>query len=98
MNEIKILDLLEKIYVEVQETKSDINILKTEVKSLHDGQTRIEIKLDNLDNKINELEPLNTKRHIEIGSKIDRLSTDLNVVEAISGKNLADIAMLKIAK
>lgn len=94
----KILELLEKIYIEVQETKSDIKILKTDVKSLQDGQTRIETKLDTLDDKITELEPLNAKRHIELNNKIDKLSMDLNIVEAISGKNLADIAILKAVK
>jgi len=59
---------------------------------------KLENKIDIIDNKISELEPLNANRHIEITCKIDRLITDLNVVEAVSGKNLADIAILKSVK
>lgn len=45
-------------------------------------EVKIDI-IDNIDNKISELEPLNAKRHIEIACKIDRLITDFNVVEAV---------------
>ena len=78
--------------------KEIMEFLKQFKEEVNQRFDKLEDKIDFIDNKISELEPLNAKRHIEIACKIDRLTTDLNVVEAVSGKNLADIAILKSVK
>jgi len=78
--------------------KEIMEFLEQFKKEVNQRFDKLENKIDIIDNKVSELEPLNAKRHIEIACKIDRLITDLNVVEAVSGKNLADIAILKSVK
>jgi len=55
-------------------------------------------KLDDLENKFDDLESKNAIRHTEMLNKIDNVSKEITLVEAISGKNLADIAHLKLVK
>jgi len=65
--------------------------IEADVKDLKQGQERIENKLDNM-------EALNANRHVEINGKLNELSTSLTVVEAVAGKNMTDIANLKLVK
>lgn len=84
-------DLLKQILGKLNSMESDIKELKSDVKDLKEGQSRIEAKLD-------DLEPKNATRHTEILNRIDTLSKDLVLVEAISSKNMSDIAHLKLIK
>ena len=45
-----------------------------------------------------DLEAKNATNYLELKSKIDKLANDLIVVEAVSGKNMTDIAFLKAVK
>jgi len=87
MDENKILDLLEKIYVEVQETK-------IEVKN-HTGRLdRIEKKLDSVVEQTADL----TEFRTETKSQLQKIHSDLTAVEIVTSKNWNDIATLKIVK
>lgn len=66
-NEEKILKILESM-------QSDIKEIKTDVKTLKDGQCRIEAKLE-------DLEPKNATRHTELLDKIDTLNKDVKFVK-----------------
>lgn len=99
------MNMLEQLYVEVRGVKSEIKDVKSEIKDLKDGQARteerlirIESKTDSIENKLDNMEAQNANRHIEINGKLDDLSTDLTVVEAVTGKNMADIANIKLVK
>lgn len=101
----KILSKLESIETRVQSVESNVNDLKIsheqmqlDIKDLKEGQERIELKLESLDSKFDDLEPKNATRHSEMLSKIDTLTRDLSLVEAVTGKNMADIAHLKLIK
>lgn len=79
-------------------TEIDIKALKQgqerteiDIKTIKQGQERIENKLDNM-------EALNANRHVEINGKLNELSTSLTVVEAVAGKNMTDIANIKLVK
>lgn len=87
----QILNRLDHIENNVNDIKSDIRDLKSDVILLKQGQGKIENKLDNI-------EALNANRHIEINGKLDELTTGLTVVEAVTGKNMADIANIKLVK
>ena len=95
---MQILESQNKTNTRLDKIDNRLNALETDVKSLQEGQGRIESKLDALDDKVGNFEPLNAKRHIEIADKIDKLSANLNVVEAVTSKNWNDIALLKIVK
>jgi hypothetical protein len=69
-----------------------------DVKDLKAGQHEANERLTRIDSKLDDLEPKNATRHTEILHKIDGLSKDLTLVEAVTGKNMADIATLKLVK
>lgn len=82
--EEKIIDMFKQIIERLDNIESDISDLKQ-------GQVRIEIKLDNM-------EAQNANRHVVLNGKIDSLSKDITVVEAVAGKNMLDIAKIKLVK
>lgn len=74
-----------------KEVNSKIETMQTDIKDLKQGQERIENKLD-------DIEAHNATRHVEITTEIKGLKEDLTVVEAVTGKNMTDIAHLKSIK
>lgn len=89
--ENKIYDLMEKMYVELQEVKAEVkqnsnHILRLENKmdekfaALFDGRQGTNEKLD------------------EINDKVDGISSDVSSIELITSKNWHDVAVLKKAK
>lgn len=87
MDENKILDLLEKIYVDAQDTKSDIKEIKSEVK-------KINLKLDAVVEQTANL----TEFRNETISGLKDIKSDLNDVEMVTSKNWNEIAKLKAVK
>ncbi|MGL5084614.1 MAG: hypothetical protein ACRC68_02675, partial [Clostridium sp.] len=93
---------------DVSELKSDVSELKSDVEVLKEVQSSHTIILEGLDKKMHsvydqtadlsefrtETKDMFDKTH----SKIDLISTDIIAVEAITGKNMADIAHLKLIK
>lgn len=85
-NEDKIFDLLEKIYVELQNTKSE---LKAEIQENRNSIDRVETELkgfreetntnfSNLEDKLNNLEGTNVANHVATNSKLNKVSEDLD--------------------
>lgn len=107
MDENKMFDLLEKIYIEVQETKG-------EVKSHTERFNNVEIRLDALENEVNkigikidgELIPTDkalfdgykdkTEHMTIIDDKIDRLQIDVNSISMKVSYN--DSRIIEISK
>jgi DNA repair ATPase RecN len=107
MDENKVFDLLEKIYIEVQETKS-------EVKSHTERFNNVESRLDTIENQVKKLsvkidaELIPTDKaildgykdnaeHIEIiDDKIDRLQIDVNSISMKVSYN--DSRIIEISK
>lgn len=71
--------------------KEDVTMLKEDVSTLKDGQSKIRTLIEDLD-------PKNASRHIEIVTQIETLREDLNSIEVITSKNWNDIAKLKSVK
>lgn len=67
-NEDKLFDLLEKIYIELQDTKTELKEFRAE------SNTRF----DSLDDKLNDLEGTNAANHVAIGNKLNKVSRDLD--------------------
>ena len=76
---------------EMGDMKSDISNMKSDIK---------EIKADvrGIKGQIIDLEVKNANQHLEIKSTLDSIKKDLATVEAVAGKNMADIAFLKAAR
>ena len=67
-NEDKMFDLLEKIYIELQDTKTELKEFRAETNT----------RFDSLDDKLNDLEGTNASNHIDIGKKLSKVSRDLD--------------------
>lgn len=67
-NEDKIYDLLEKIYIELQDAKKEIKDFRGEAYK----------RFDNLEDKLNDLEAINADNHITIKSRLDKIFGDLD--------------------
>ncbi len=110
--EEKILDVLEKLYMEVKGINGRLDNVESDIRTLKQGQERIENKLDNvevdvsqlkqgqvrIESKLDNMEAQNANRHIEIESKLQNMAKDITVVEAVAGKNMVDIANIKLVK
>ncbi|WP_053956024.1 hypothetical protein [Inediibacterium massiliense] len=78
--------------------ESDIKDLKQGQAKLEQGQAKLEQGQQEIKDYLIQLDTKNADRHREINHKIDNLSKDLTVVEAVTGKNMTDIAHLKSIK
>lgn len=97
----QILDELKIIKTDVSDLKTDVSGLKTDVSSLKAGQERIEKKLDSVYEQTADLTEFSADANTKldnIHNRIHKLSSDFITVEAITGKNMQDIAHLKSIK
>lgn len=85
MNEDRILDLVEKIYIELQETRSDVKETKDEVR-------HIAIRMDSMDDKLKQLAEIqishyeeNQRNHKEI---VEMLSERILGIEKVVSNNI----------
>ena len=104
--------VLKKILNVLNELKSDVNTLKTEQVKVNERLTRLEYKVDKLEIGQKEIkENLNgfqdeyteTIQNVSVkinnvDLNIETLKSDLLAVQAVTGKNMADIAHLKAIK
>lgn len=104
--------VLKKILNVLNELKSDVNILKTEQVKVNERLTRLEYKVDKLEigqkeikENLNGFQDEYTETIQNVSVKIDNvdlnietLKSDLLAVQAVTGKNMADIAHLKAIK
>lgn len=58
----------------------------------------LEIKIDNLDNKLDDSEANNAERHLSLNGDIGRIKSGLSKIEIITADNWGDIARLKARK
>lgn len=103
--EEKIVNLLEQLYDEVKTINKGLDNLEhgqadmqNDIKELKQGQERTESKIDSIQNHLIELDSKNADRHVVISGKLDTLAKDITVVEAVAGKNMVDIANIKLVK
>ncbi|WP_243109371.1 hypothetical protein [Anaerophilus nitritogenes] len=78
--------------------QSDIKDLKQSQVKLEQGQAKLEQGQQEIKDHLTQLDTKNADSHREINHKIDNLSKDFTVVEAVTGKNMTDIAHLKSIK
>lgn len=85
MNEDRISDLVEKIYIELQETRSDVKETKDEVR-------QIAIRMDSMDDKLKQLAEIqishyeeNQRNHKEI---VEMLSERILGIEKVVSNNI----------
>lgn len=104
--------VLKKILNVLNELKSDVNTLKTEQVKVNERLTRLEYKVDKLEigqkeikENLNGFQDEYTETIQNVSVKIDNVDlnietfkSDLLAVQAVTGKNMADIAHLKAIK
>lgn len=93
---------MNEIRNEMKNVKDEIQDFRNETNKRFD---RVEERLEKLEagqeeikNILQELEPLNASRHLELKQSIDDLRKDLSTVEIVTASNYADIAKLKSIK
>lgn len=109
-NEEKVYSLLEKLYLELQTTKTELKDeirgvrteLKDEIqenrKSINKNTEsigKLEYKVDKVNDKLDNIEANNADRHLGISKEIEEMKDNFNNVEQITAKNWQDIARLK---
>lgn len=108
--EDKIYDLLEKIYMELQDTqkelRDEISIVRNELKDdissvkseLKDFREETNIRFDNMKNKLDDIEANNIDRHVTINGELRRIKSGLSKIEIVTADNWSDIARLKVSR
>ncbi len=100
-----VLEELRKLNEKVDDLDNGQNLLTRKVDDLENGQNLLTTKVDNLEQGqkeiksiLEELDPKNANRHLELKESIDELRKDLSTVEIVTASNYADIAKLKSIK
>lgn len=90
---------------DINSLKEDMGLVKTQLKEhgsmLSALKTASEVHkadVDNLTNQVAKLSQEMKSGFKEVNQRIDNITKDLSVVEAVTGKNMTDIAYLKAAK
>lgn len=94
----KIFNLLEKMYLELQEVKTDVKEVKTEVQHNSNHILRLEDKIENKFGALFDNRELTNEKLDNIDTKVDSITSDLSIVKMITSKNWTDIDFLKKAK
>jgi len=94
-NENKLYELVEKIYIEMQDMKKEITDFREETNNRFG---KLESKVDDIANKIDDLEVNNANRHLYINGELKRIKAGLSKVEIVTADNWSDIAKLKTKK
>lgn len=81
-------DLLRQILSEIKSVNNRLDNIEGDVKDLKEGQSRIEVKLD-------DLEPKNATRHTEIFDKIDTVSKDVKFIKHKLHETEEDVFVIK---
>lgn len=97
-NDEKILKMLEKI-------QDDIDLIKTQqqehgsmLSALKTSSEVHKAEVNNITIQVAKLSQEVKSGFKEVNQRIDNITKDLSVVEAVTGKNMTDIAHLKAAK
>lgn len=88
-NEEKICDLLEKVYIELQETKKELGEVKDSQVSMQGQLNDLDKKVDTnhsetmnnlheIKDRIHELDTKNAANHIASNTRLDKISDDLD--------------------
>lgn len=98
MDENKIFDLLEKIYIEVQETKIEVKIHTKRLDNIESKFDNLDTKVDNLESKVDNLESKvgNIELKVEnLESKVDNLDSSVKKIGAkIDGEITVSLKIL----
>ena len=82
----------------LKEILDKLSSMDSKIDNLEKGQKEIKESLSGFGNEYSTtMQNLSNKVDV-IDNKIDKLSADIIAVEAITGKNMADIAHLKLIK
>ena len=99
------MSMLEQLLGKVSSLDNEVKTINKRLDNLEQGQTeliqgqeRTESKIDSIQKHLTELDSKNADRHVVINGKLNELSTALTVVEAVTGKNMTDIANIKLVK
>lgn len=84
--------------IEMGSMKSEIVSIKSELGSINKRLESMDMKIDKIGEKLDVLEASNAERHIEMSQGISKIQQDVIALEAITGKNMTDIAILKAVK
>lgn len=101
MNKEDLQAISELLDMKLNPIQSDVKDLKSDVKDLKDGQSRIEKKLDAVNDQTADLTEFRTKTRDKlnnISSDVEDIKETISTVEVITSKNWNDIAKLKAVK
>ncbi|AHM56378.1 hypothetical protein EAL2_c10800 [Peptoclostridium acidaminophilum DSM 3953] len=91
-------DILKQILSEIGSMKNDISSINKRLESLENKVDGLDSKVDKISEKLDDIEAKNAERHIDINNGISKIQQDVTALEAITGKNMTDIAILKAVK
>lgn len=101
MNKEDLQAISELLDMKLNPIQSDVKDLKSDVKDLKDGQSRIEKKLDAVNDQTADLTEFRTETKDKlnnISSDVEDIKETISTVEVITSKNWNDIAKLKAVK
>lgn len=91
----KMFELMEKMYGEILNIKSNQEQMQEDIKELKKGQVKLKLKYESLDDKISEafeaittLSETNEQQHKEI---MEKLGGEINIIENVVGSYIKRI-------
>ena len=91
----EIKDILIQLLEGQQELREDINGIKKDVNGLKEGQKRLEIKIDKMQNSNDLFEKSVVDYFEKIDGNMVDIKKDINRIESATADNWSDIARIK---
>jgi len=105
-NDDNLFELMTKMYNEMhegfKEVNSRINKIENDIKDvkteLSEFREETNTRFDALEDKLNEMEAINGKRHLDFVKELKELRHSINRIEVNTAENRRDIDKLKAAR
>jgi len=91
-NDNKLYELVEKIYIDMQSMKKELNEFREETNNRFDT---LETKVDKIESKLDDIEANNANRHLDINEQLTKFSTDLEFLSHKEFQNEKEVYQIK---
>lgn len=87
--------MLKEILTEVKGIKSELKEVKEKVTNLEKGQNELKVAINNINDRLDDMDGRNANNHLEIRTKLEEMSNINNSLAEMYGQHEVEIRSLK---
>jgi len=92
---IEMEKMLKEILTEVKGIKSELKEVKEKVTNLEKGQNELKVAINNINDRLDDMDGRNANNHLEIRTKLEEMSNINNSLAEMYGQHEVEIRSLK---